>query len=153
MTSVPNRLPPGRVVAIASAVVVLVVVALWLARSAPTTDAAAGSVRSTATSVGSPTTPDSGLATVAESRLPQVARDTLALVRAGGPFPYEEDGRTFQNREGILPDRARGYYREYTVKKGRGGDRGPLRLVRGEGGDVFWTDDHYDSFRQVQEGR
>ncbi|HET7760894.1 MAG TPA: ribonuclease domain-containing protein, partial [Phycicoccus sp.] len=75
------------------------------------------------------------------------------LIRAGGPFPYAEDGQTFQNREGVLPDRARGYYREYTVKQGRGGDRGPLRIVRGQQGDLYWTDDHYDSFRQVQEGR
>ena len=32
-------------------------------------------------------TPDSGLATIEESRLPSQARDTLALIRAGGPYP------------------------------------------------------------------
>ena len=37
-------------------------------------------------------TPDSGLPTVAESALPDEADTTLALIRAGGPFPYEEDG-------------------------------------------------------------
>ncbi|HYH72645.1 MAG TPA: hypothetical protein VD764_05465 [Nocardioides sp.] len=38
-------------------------------------------------------TPVSGLATVAESDLPDEADTTLALIRAGGPFPHEEEGR------------------------------------------------------------
>ena len=48
-------------------------------------------------------TPDSGLPRVAESALPDEADTTLALIRAGGPFPYEEDGGPFGNRERILP--------------------------------------------------
>jgi ribonuclease T1 len=134
-----------------ASLLVLLVVALWLVRG--TADGTPATARDTPTATVASTTPVSGLPTVAESRLPQPARDTLALIRAGGPFPYAEDGQTFQNREGVLPDRARGYYREYTVKQGRGGDRGPLRIVRGQRGDLYWTDDHYDSFRQVQEGR
>ena len=43
--------------------------------------------------------------------LPAEARETLALIRKGGPYPYAQDGRTFGNREGHLPKRARGYYR------------------------------------------
>ncbi len=98
-------------------------------------------------------TPDSGLAVIAESRLPSQARDTLALIRAGGPFPYSQDGVVFQNRERILPSRPGGYYHEYTVPKPGESTRGPWRLVVGAGGDTYWTADHYDSFRQVQEGR
>ena len=30
--------------------------------------------------------------------LPPEARHTLALIRAGGPFPYQKDGATFGNR-------------------------------------------------------
>ena len=152
------RLAPGRFVPVACAAFLLVALALWLARSnaAPDDPGTASRSGTTATATAAATsraTPDSGLPTIAESRLPRVARDTLALVRAGGPFPFEEDGQTFQNREGILPDRKRGYYREYTVKEGTRGDRGPLRLVRGASGDLYWTDDHYDSFRQIEEGR
>lgn len=98
-------------------------------------------------------TPDSGLDTVAESRLPKEARATLELIRAGGPFPYDQDDKTFQNREGLLPEQRRGYYREYTVLTPGSGDRGARRIISGSAGDRYWTDDHYDSFRQVKEGR
>jgi ribonuclease T1 len=90
---------------------------------------------------------------VAESALPAEAGATLALVRAGGPFPHEEDGGTFGNRERLLPRRPSGYYREYTVTTPGEDDRGPRRIVAGEAGDLYWTEDHYASFRQVQEGR
>lgn len=152
---VSSRWPPGRIVAVASAVIIVVALALWASRSMSTTEQtrSGATASSTVTPGDTGSTPDSGLPTIAESQLPQIARDTLALIRAGGPYPFEEDDRTFQNREGILPDRQRGYYREYTVKKGTRGDRGPLRIVRGSGGDAYWTEDHYDSFRQIEEGR
>lgn len=98
-------------------------------------------------------TPDSGLDTIAESRLPKEARETLDLIRAGGPYPYDQDDRTFQNREGILPQQKRGYYREYTVETPGSDDRGARRIVGGREGDRYWTDDHYDSFRQIKEGQ
>lgn len=101
----------------------------------------------------SPGTPVSGLSTIAESQLPVQARDTLGLIRAGGPFPYAEDGDTFENRERILPRRERGYYREYTVETPGSDDRGARRIVSGADDDRYYTDDHYDSFRQIQEGR
>jgi ribonuclease T1 len=94
-------------------------------------------------------TPRSGLATIAVAQLPAEARETLALVDRGGPYPYEKDGTTFNNFEGRLPDRPRGYYREFTVPTPGERDRGARRLVVGTGGDVYYTDDHYASFRQV----
>lgn len=98
-------------------------------------------------------TPVSGLATIAESQLPSQARDTLELIRAGGPYPYRADDGVFGNREGILPPRARGYYREYTVVTPGSDDRGARRIIGGSGGDRYYTQDHYDSFRQILEGR
>lgn len=98
-------------------------------------------------------TPDSGLPTVAESALPRQAADTLALIRDGGPYPYDADNGVFQNRERLLPARPRGYYREFTVPTPGEDDRGPRRIVRGSDGDLYWTTDHYDSFRQIQEGQ
>jgi len=79
------------------------------------------------------------------------ARETLALIRAGGPFPYARDGAVFGNREWLLPKRARGYYYEYTVKTPGARDRGPRRIVAGQGGELFYTDDHYRSFRRIIE--
>ena len=98
-------------------------------------------------------TPVSGLPTVAESALPDEADTTLALIRAGGPFPYEEDDGVFGNRERILPRQPGGYYREYTVETPGDDDRGPRRIIGGADGDLYWTTDHYASFRQIQEGR
>lgn len=98
-------------------------------------------------------TPESGLETVAESDLPGEAHDTLELIRSGGPFPFRQDDATFFNREGILPQRPRDYYREYTVRTRGSPDRGARRIVAGEGGDLFYTADHYDSFVQIEEGR
>ena len=97
-------------------------------------------------------TPASGLPTIAESALPRQARDTLALIRAGGPYPYDEDDGIFQNRERILPRQSRGYYREYTVETPGSDDRGARRIIGGVDGDRYYTDDHYDSFRQIIEG-
>ncbi|MGW4438459.1 ribonuclease domain-containing protein [Streptomyces sp. NPDC004596] len=90
-----------------------------------------------------------GMATVQESRLPAEARRTLALIDRGGPFPYARDGVVFGNFEGRLPKQPRGHYHEYTVPTPGSPDRGARRLVTGRDGEVYYTDDHYDSFRAV----
>ena len=91
--------------------------------------------------------------TIAESRLPPEARETLALIRQGGPYPYRRDGITFQNREGRLPDAARGYYREFTVTTPGSRDRGARRIVSGGNPPTvfYYSDDHYRSFRRIRE--
>ncbi|MBL8201459.1 MAG: hypothetical protein JNK40_10840 [Chromatiales bacterium] len=80
--------------------------------------------------------------------LPAEALDTIALIRQGGPFPYRQDGRTFGNREGLLPDKVQGYYREYTVPTPGSPDRGARRIVTGGSPPSVWyyTGDHYRSF-------
>ncbi|MGL1832941.1 ribonuclease domain-containing protein [Rhodocyclaceae bacterium SMB388] len=84
--------------------------------------------------------------------LPAEAITTLDLILAGGPFPYRQDGTTFQNRERLLPNRPRGYYREYTVPTPGARDRGARRFVTG--GDppevFYYTQDHYRSFRRIE---
>ena len=83
--------------------------------------------------------------------LPPEARQTLALIKAGGPFPYARDGAVFGNREGRLPRHERGYYREYTVKTPGERTRGARRIVWGAGGEFYFTDDHYNHFRRIRE--
>ena len=83
--------------------------------------------------------------------LPLEGRQTLQLIEQGGPFPHAQDHRVFGNREGLLPKKPRGYYREYTVKTPGARDRGARRIVRGEAGEVYYTEDHYRSFRRVRE--
>ena len=92
-----------------------------------------------------------GVREVAVAELPREARETLALIAVGGPFPYAKDGTVFHNREGRLPAQRRGYYREYTVKTPAVRNRGARRIVAGANGDKWYTEDHYDSFRRIRE--
>ncbi len=89
------------------------------------------------------------------SSLPSQASDTLDLIHSGGPFPYDQDGTVFQNREGILPSESTGYYHEYTVTTPGSPDRGARRLIGGGALTtpqyVYYTDDHYASFCEVDE--
>jgi ribonuclease T1 len=88
---------------------------------------------------------------IALAELPPEARQTLARVKAGGPFPYARDGAAFRNRERLLPERVAGYYREYTVQTPGARDRGARRIVAGEGGEYYYTHDHYRSFRRIRD--
>lgn len=71
---------------------------------------------------------------------------TWALVKTNGPFPYSKDGTEFSNREGRLPGKGAGYYREFTVETPGSSDRGAHRLVTGRSGEVYYTRDHYQTF-------
>ena len=76
-------------------------------------------------------------------------RKTLDLIARGGPFPYRNDGGVFANRERRLPQEERGYYREYTVITPRAQNRGARRVVRGNGGETYYTRDHYRTFVRI----
>lgn len=94
-----------------------------------------------------------GMGTIAVQQLPNEARQTLERIEAGGPFLYDKDGSRFGNYERILPQRERGYYREYTVKSARSGNRGAKRIVCGgeqrAANDCYYTEDHYNSFKRI----
>ena len=93
--------------------------------------------------------PGDRMPAVRVDRLPPEALDTIRLIARNGPFPYRQDGVVFENRERLLPAKATGYYHEYTVKTPGSPDRGARRLIRGGQNELFYTDDHYDSFRRV----
>jgi ribonuclease T1 len=86
-----------------------------------------------------------------KKQLPKEAIETVALIRKGGPFPYERDGVVFGNREKLLPARERGWYREYTVRTPGEKSRGARRIVAGRDGTLYYSDDHYRSFRRILE--
>ena len=95
--------------------------------------------------------PQAAPGAVSLAQLPSEARTTLALIRAGGPFPYERDGVPFGNYERRLPKAERGYYREYTVPTPGVKHRGARRIVAGRGGELYYTDDHYRTFTRIVE--
>ena len=87
--------------------------------------------------------------TIVASSLPTQAQQTLALIDKGGPFPYDRDGVVFENREGLLPAERQGYYHEYTVITPGSDDRGARRIIAGSSGELYCTDDHYNSFERI----
>lgn len=95
-----------------------------------------------------------GLGTVAVGDLPAEARQTLALIREGGPYPYEKDGTVFGNYERKLPRQRRGYYTEYTVRTPQVRSRGARRIIAGgpdgRPTEFYYTDDHYQTFRRIE---
>jgi ribonuclease T1 len=96
---------------------------------------------------------------VTVSELPREAGDTLVLIKSGGPFPFRKDGIVFMNRERRLPMQPRGYYTEYTVRTPGRADRGARRIIAGKGdtgspatgGEYYYSDDHYETFRRIRE--
>lgn len=130
----------------------------WLARSGAS--AALSALLLTGLSGGAqakeaaPTTTPA-LAEIQLSELPVQAQETHRLILAGGPFPYAKDGVVFGNRERLLPRKARGFYREYTVKTPGARTRGARRLICGGTPPTapeacYYTDDHYASFKRVR---
>lgn len=90
-----------------------------------------------------------GIPTVRLDSLPEEADDVVELIDDGGPFPYDKDGSTFGNYEGLLPDEPRGFYEEYTVTTPGSDDRGARRIIAARDGTLYWTADHYDSFSRI----
>ncbi len=98
---------------------------------------------------------DSRSAPISVAELPKQGRETYELIRRGGPFRYDKDGTVFGNRERLLPNERRGYYREYTVTTPGSRDRGARRIVCGGPARTphacYYTADHYASFRKIVE--
>ncbi|MGH8918537.1 MAG: ribonuclease domain-containing protein, partial [Actinomycetes bacterium] len=113
----------------------VLVTGTWFGRSA----------LSSPTSIDRPATVTSaaGLQMRALSTLPPQATEVWQLIQQGGPFRYRQDGAVFGNREGRLPARHSGFYREYTVPTPGKSDRGARRLITGDPPELYYTGDHY----------
>jgi len=88
---------------------------------------------------------------IEKKQLPKEALEVIAQIRKGGPFAYERDGVAFGNREKLLPAKPRGWYREYTVRTPGERTRGARRIVAGRDGTLYYSDDHYRSFKRILE--
>jgi ribonuclease T1 len=75
---------------------------------------------------------------------------TLARIEAGERDSHRNDGGVFGNRERLLPQKPGGYYREYVVRTPGISHAGPQRVIIGKKGEVFYTSDHYASFKRIQ---
>ena len=155
----PTRMPRTKGQWAMALLAVVVALAFWwwqerggapsTADREPDRPAASATVAPQGGADGASTDPATGLPVVEVEDLPAEAVETLELIEDGGPFPYDRDGVTFENREGILPDREPGYYEEYTVPTPGEDDRGARPIVTGDGDEYLWTPDHYESFAVI----
>jgi RHS repeat-associated protein len=84
----------------------------------------------------------------------RVREVNATLDRIGaGVKKYGRDGIEFRNREGRLPAKSKGYYSEWTVDTPGASDRAQRRIIRGQGGETYYTDDHYGSFTRIDPRR
>jgi guanyl-specific ribonuclease Sa len=89
-------------------------------------------------------------------RRAQIERVIAAMDRTGAPpAGVAQGGRrgsrrgVFQNAEGRLPRKPRGYWIESDVWP-KHGPRDTERLVFGREGEVYWTRDHYETFVRLR---
>lgn len=132
-------------------ILVLAISMLSNCRGASSASPTSSATRTYATTTSSSVSPTdtSGLRTVAFADLPSQAQATIALIDKGGPFPYSRDGITFSNFDGLLPKERSGYYKEYTVPTPGASTRGARRIIVGQDGTMYYTSDHYKSFRRI----
>lgn len=77
-------------------------------------------------------------------------QSTLSRIEKDIP-KYNKDGAIFMNREKLIPvQRDKNYYSEWTVITPWEDDRGARRIIEGKRGELYFTDDHYDSFTRIR---
>jgi hypothetical protein len=80
---------------------------------------------------------------------PPGVKTTLDRIKAGERYPHRNDGSVFRNNEGLLPIKPDGYYREWVHPTPGVQGPGAQRVVTGQGGEAYFTPDHYRTFIPV----
>ena len=75
---------------------------------------------------------------------------TLKRIENGEAHPHKNDGAIHQNREGLLPSKDPGYYKEYVHPTEGVKGAGLQRIVTGSGGEIYYTPDHYKTFIKIK---
>ena len=77
-------------------------------------------------------------------------KPTLDRIASGGKFPHRNDGSIFKNMEGLLPKQNAGYYKEFVHPTPGVKGPGAMRVVTGQGGEMWFTPDHYKTFIPIR---
>jgi RHS repeat-associated protein len=77
-------------------------------------------------------------------------KPTLERISSGVKFPHRNDGSIFKNIEGLLPKQNAGYYREFVHPTPGVKGPGAMRVVTGQGGEMWFTPDHYKTFIPIR---
>jgi guanyl-specific ribonuclease Sa len=79
-------------------------------------------------------------------------KPTIDRINSCQPFPHRNDGEIFNNyplRDRTVPElpvRPHGYYREFVHPTPGIAGPGPQRIVVGQGGEWYYTPNHYEKF-------
>ena len=76
---------------------------------------------------------------------------TLQRIERGEKLRFSHDGIVFENREQRLPKKGAGYYHEYVHPTAGQEGPGPQRIIKGKGGETFYTHDHYRTFQRLDQ--
>lgn len=76
-------------------------------------------------------------------------RELVSAMQRGSLPPGVKGGSYFSNSEQVLPRKPFGYYKEFDVTPAASGGRNSLRIVLGEGGEIYVSGNHYTDFRQI----
>ena len=77
-------------------------------------------------------------------------KPTLDRIERGEANRHRNDGAQFQNRENRLPRKPSGYYKEYVHPTPGENGPGPQRIIIGKQGEVWYTADHYKTFKKIK---
>jgi ribonuclease T1 len=75
---------------------------------------------------------------------------TLKRIESGKRLRFYHDGIVFENRERRLPAKPSGYYHEFVQPTPSDDGPGAQRVILGSQGEVFYTSDHYRTFRRIR---
>jgi len=84
------------------------------------------------------------------------ASPTLNRISSGLKFPHRNDGSIFQNlaprgqTNPLLPVKPQGYYREFVHPTPGLNGPGPMRIVTGQSGEMWFTPNHYNTFIPIR---
>ena len=71
---------------------------------------------------------------------------TLERITKGIKYPHKNDGSIFKNAQKLLPSKPAGYYTEYVVPTPGVSHAGLQRIIKGSGGEMYFSPDHYSTF-------
>jgi hypothetical protein len=74
---------------------------------------------------------------------------TIDRINNGESYPHRNDGTTFKNNEGFLPDQPLGTYKEYVHPTPGISGPGSQRIIFGPSGEIYYTPDHYGVFIRI----
>ena len=83
-------------------------------------------------------------------------KPTLDRIASGGTNPHRNDGSVFKNLpdrttgNSGLPTQPTGYYKEYVHPTPNISGPGPQRVIVGQNGEAYYTNDHYTTFIKIR---